>query len=180
MDKLLPMTDSHLGQVLHWRNDPRVRDYMISQHIISPEEHEAWWTAAKTRSDRRYFIFNTDGTDVGFVSLTDIDRAHGTASWAFFSATNAPAGTGTRMEEAILQMAFEELGLRKLCCQVLGYNDRGVAFHQRFGFQIEGTLSAHKWINGRYCDVVLMAIFAVDWRQRVAECRNEQITESHR
>ncbi|NCO69650.1 MAG: UDP-4-amino-4,6-dideoxy-N-acetyl-beta-L-altrosamine N-acetyltransferase, partial [Acidobacteria bacterium] len=159
IDQLVPMTEVHLEQVLAWRNDPRVRQNMYSQHEISLEEHNDWWRAAKDRSDRRYYIFQTNGVDAGFVSITDIDRKNGTASWAFFSANTAPKGTGTRMERAALKMAFEELGLRKLCCEVLGFNSRVVAFHKRFGFRIEGTLAAHKLINGGYCDVILMAAF---------------------
>ena len=173
IDQLVPMTEVHLEQVLAWRNDPRVRQNMYSQHEISLAEHNDWWRAAKDRSDRRYYIFQTNGVDAGFVSITDIDRKNGTASWAFFSANTAPKGTGTRMERAALKMAFEELGLRKLCCEVLGFNSRVVAFHKRFGFRIEGTLAAHKLINGGYCDVILMAAFADDWRKTVTVNKSE-------
>lgn len=165
VDQLVPMSDFHLEQVLAWRNDPRVRQNMYTQHVISLAEHVKWWTAANNRSDRKYYIFQRDGLDAGFVSITDIDRLNGTASWAFFSATNSPKGTGTRMERAALKMAFEELSVRKLCCEVLDFNSRVTAFHQHFGFRIEGTLSAHKLVNGRYCDVILMAAFADDWRK---------------
>lgn len=169
MDQLVPMTDGHLEEVLAWRNDSRVRQNMYSQHVISYNEHQAWWKMAKNRTDRRYFIFQMDGLKVGFVSITDIDSEHGTASWAFFLAINAPKGTGTRMEQATLKMAFEDLGLRKLCCEVLDFNSRVATFHQRFGFRVEGTLIAHKNINGRYCDVILMAAFAEDWWNRQTE-----------
>lgn len=166
MCQLIPMTDQHLQQVLDWRNEPRVRQNMYSQHVISFAEHEAWWKSTKDRVDRRYFIFETDGTEAGFVSFTDIDPEHGTASWAFFSAKNAPKGTGTQMEKTALKMAFEDFGLRKLCCEVLDFNSRVVGFHERFGFRVEGTLSKHKRVNGKYCDVILMAIFAEDWQKR--------------
>lgn len=164
MDRLVPMTETHLGEVLDWRNDPRVRQNMYTQHEISWDEHSAWWVAVKDRSDRRYFVFTQDGHDTGFVSITDIDPENGTACWAFFSAIDAPSGTGTRMERAVLRMAFGELGLRKLCCEILDFNSRVVSFHERFGFRVEGTLKRHKLVNDRYCDVILMAAFSEDWR----------------
>lgn len=163
---LIPMTDAHLAQVLTWRNAPRVRQNMYSQHQITAQEHRDWWAANKDRADRRYFIHVADTGPAGFVSITDIDPEHGTASWAFFSADTAPKGTGRQMETAALTYAFDTLGLRKLCCEVLDFNSRVVAFHQSFGFQIEGTLRAHKLIDGRYCDVIKLAIFGADWRSK--------------
>lgn len=163
MDQLVAMTDADLKEVLMWRNAPRVRENMYSQHEISWDEHLAWWAASKARNDRRYFIFEQGGKKTGFVSFTDMDEGNGTASWAFFSSTNAPKGTGTKMERAALNIAFKALGMRKLCCEVLDFNYRVIEFHQRFGFQIEGRLKAHKLVKGRYCDVVLLAVFAEHW-----------------
>ena len=164
MDQLVPMTDQDLDRVLRWRNAPRVRQNMYSQHEISLDEHRSWWQSVKERQDRLYYIFNRDGVASGFASLTDIDAVNGTASWAFFAADDAAKGTGTLMERAVLRKVFDDLGLRKLCCEVLDFNDRVVAFHERFGFRIEGRLKAHKLIGHRYCDVLLMAIFADDWQ----------------
>jgi len=163
-DKLVPMTDLDLDHVLKWRNAPHVRQNMYSQHKISPDEHRNWWQLVKDRDDRRYYIFERSGIASGFASLSDIDQVNGTASWAFFAAEDAEKGTGTLMEQAVLTKAFSELGLRKLCCEVLDFNSRVVAFHERFGFQVEGRLAEHKLINGHYCDVLLMAIFARDWQ----------------
>lgn len=165
MGTLVPMTEQHLEPVLAWRNDPRVRSNMYSQHEITLDEHRAWWNSARKQMDRRYFIYHAEGRDLGFVSITDIDQTHGTANWAYFSATDAPKGTGSGMERAALEMAFKVLGLRKLCCVVLDFNTRVIEFHKRFGFRIEGTLRSHKLIGKRYCDVVLMALFADSWRE---------------
>ena len=173
MSGLIEMTDRHLGQVLVWRNDWRVRMNMYTQHEISLAEHQAWWASASRRADRRYFVYEKDGENLGFVSITDIDTTHGTASWAFFASQDAPKGTGTAMERAALRMAFVDLGLRKLCCEVLDFNARVVAFHHRNGFHIEGKLRAHKLINGQYCDVILMSAFADEWKSPSTSGGNE-------
>jgi UDP-4-amino-4,6-dideoxy-N-acetyl-beta-L-altrosamine N-acetyltransferase len=157
------MTDAHLEMVLRWRLEPRVRENMYTQHEITMTEHLAWWDANKDRPDRQYFILEDEGALTGFVSFTDINNDNGTASWAFFSAPDAPKGTGKKMEQLALQHVFSTLGLRKLCCEVLDFNSRVVAFHERFGFEIEGRLKEHRMVDGRLCDVILMAAFAANW-----------------
>ena len=42
-----PMTQSDLDMVLAWRNHPAVRQHMLTQHIITPDEHHAWFAMAR-------------------------------------------------------------------------------------------------------------------------------------
>tara|TARA_R100001129_G_scaffold179391_1_gene156157 strand:+ start:6869 stop:7114 length:246 start_codon:yes stop_codon:yes gene_type:complete len=67
------------------------------------------------------------------------------------------------MESLALLYAFESLNLNKLCCEVLSFNEPVVKFHQRFGFEIEGTLKEHYFRDGEAFDVVLLALFKSSW-----------------
>jgi RimJ/RimL family protein N-acetyltransferase len=62
-----------------------------------------------------------------------------------------------------MRHVFEELGLEKLCCEVLASNDGVVKMHQRYGFQVDGVLRRHVIKNGERVDVVTMSLLRDDW-----------------
>ncbi|MGA8516294.1 MAG: UDP-4-amino-4,6-dideoxy-N-acetyl-beta-L-altrosamine N-acetyltransferase, partial [Burkholderiaceae bacterium] len=111
-----------LELMLTWRNAPTVRANMYTRHEISLQEHVAWWERMQKRDDQRYFMYESEGTPCGIVAFTGIDICNQNSSWAFYASPVAPRGTGSRMEFLALDYAFNSLRLRKLCCEVLAFN----------------------------------------------------------
>jgi len=51
-----------------WRNEPRTRSSSRSSHIISREEHDAWFTSSLANKNLHLFIVELDaGTPIGTV-----------------------------------------------------------------------------------------------------------------
>ena len=75
---------------------------------------------------------------MGIVGFTNIDERNQNCSWAFYAAPVAPKGTGSRMEFSPWKMAFQELNVHKMYCEVLGFNTPVIKLHQKFGFEREG------------------------------------------
>lgn len=169
-DKLREMTEDDLSRVLEWRNHPDVRKNMYTHHEISSDEHQNWFERVSKDPSIRLFVFESNNTPLGFVSFTNISQQHRRADWAFYSGDLKKKGLGSRMESLALLYAFEKLKLNKLCCEVLSFNEPVVKFHQRFGFEIEGTLKAHYCRDGELFDVVQLALFKENW-----ETTKEQI-----
>lgn len=163
LGKLRPIADEELELMLAWRNAPGVRANMYTRHEISLEEHLAWWEATRRRADRRYFMYECDGRGQGVVGFTDIDAANRNASWAFYSAPNAPKGTGSRMELLALEYAFGDLGLHKLHCEVLAFNKAVIGLHQKFGFHVEGILREQHKVDDSFVDIYRLGILAREW-----------------
>lgn len=140
---------------------------MYTDHAITPEEHAAWFRRARTRDDARYWIITTGGIDVGLVNLVDIDRHHGTASWAFYIADVAARGKGigAYTEYTVLEIAFGDMGLRKLSCEVLASNSAVLAMHERFGFVREGCFREQIRKSGGTVDVYRLGILAREWQE---------------
>lgn len=150
--------------ILQWRNTERIRSYMYSDHIISKQEHDAWFTRALVDPSASYLVFLYQGRPVGFVGFTAINRTHDRCSWAFYlGETDVPRGTGLAMEFFALDFAFMVLGIRKLFCEVFVFNAAVVKLHEKFGFEQEGRLVAHYLKNGKYEDVVCLAKFGAEW-----------------
>jgi UDP-4-amino-4,6-dideoxy-N-acetyl-beta-L-altrosamine N-acetyltransferase len=161
--KLRGIQESELMMMLSWRNAESVRSKMYTQHEITPEEHLAWWSKMSVRQDSQYFIYDTESGPQGIVCLTQIDKRNMHAFWAFYANPEAPKGTGSKIEYLLLEYAFNELNLHKLCCEVLSFNIQVINLHKKFGFNTEGVLRQHCRIGNTYTDVHLLSILASEW-----------------
>lgn len=172
MSDLLPllrtMQEGDLSLVLAWRNHPDVRQFMYSQHEISPLEHARWFASASQDPQRALLIYQIDGTPQGFVSFHRV-RASAIAEWGFYLAPDAQRGTGHALGRAALDYAFTTLNLHKVCAEALGFNERSRRFHERLGFQQEGILRDHYFDGSRYHAVHCFGLLANEWCRGVSE-----------
>ena len=158
------MAEADLDQVLSWRNSERIRRAMYTDHIISPEEHRAWFSRARQTGSSSHFIFECEGIPIGVVNVTDIDPLARRCNWGFYvGAENAPRGGGSAMGFFALEHLFEKLNFRKVVGEALGSNNASVKYHQRLGFVQEGRLVEHVLKDGESVDVISFAIFDRDW-----------------
>lgn len=152
-----------LELMLSWRNEPRVRSNMYTQHLISPEEHYAWWDRMQDRQNQHYYMFEYENQPCGIAAFNAIDLANKNSAWAFYASPSAPRGTGIRMEYLMLEQAFTTLNLHKLYCEVLAFNKAVISLHQKFGFEAEGVFRSQHIVDGEYVDVHRLAIFKEQW-----------------
>lgn len=166
-DRLRPMNDADLERVRAWRNAPSIRAHMYTQHEIALDEHRAWWDRVKASSKFRFFIYEDAGTPLGYVAFSEIAPRAATATWGFYTAPNAPKGTGSRMTFRAMDQAFgpqdNGLALRKLSAEALGRNAASLRLHESFGFLREGLFRDHVLIGDALDDVHRFALFARDW-----------------
>lgn len=158
-------TAADADRMLDWRNQPEVARWMYSDHIITAEEHARFVAAALDDPTRRYWIIELDGLPVGLANLVDISRVNRKASWAYYLADPATRGKGVGafVEVWVLDHVFRELGLHKLCCEVLIENEAVWKMHESFGFVREALYRAHVWKAGQPRDVVGLGILADEW-----------------
>lgn len=151
-------------RILQWRNSERVRCNMYSDHVISEDEHAAWYSRAIADTSASYFIFLHENRPIGFISFTNINHQHGRCSWAFYlGETDVPRGSGSAMEFFALDYAFLTLKIRKLCCEVFSFNAGVIRLHEKFGFSHEGKFIAQYAKSGKYEDIVCLAKFGATW-----------------
>jgi UDP-4-amino-4,6-dideoxy-N-acetyl-beta-L-altrosamine N-acetyltransferase len=174
---LIPLSENDLALVLPWRNAPEVRRNMYTHHEISPDEHRAWFERMRQDPSARWYLYrDTAGEPQGVVYFTAIDPMQKTAFWGFYAKPEASPGTGTRMEYEALDLAFGELALRKLNCEVLASNPVVVNLHRKVGFTQEGVFRAQHFDGTAQIDIIRLGLLANEWvehrerlRQRVAQ-----------
>ena len=172
--RLRSMTEADLDMVLRWRNREDIRRAMYSDHLISREEHQAWFKRVTEERMTLHFIYEYDSTPMGVINVVDINKAANRCAWGFYvGADNAPKGTGSAMGFTALAYLFDHHGFRKVIGEVLADNEASLKYHKRLGFVEEGRLVAHVLKGDRYVDVVMFAIFDRDW----ARMRDELSTQ---
>jgi UDP-4-amino-4,6-dideoxy-N-acetyl-beta-L-altrosamine N-acetyltransferase len=162
---LRPATPEDRDRLLDWRNQPDVARWMYTDHTIGPEEHARWYAAALADPARKYWIIELDGEPVGLANLYDISPVNRKASWAYYLASPSVRGKGVGafVEFWVIEHVFGEMGLAKLCCEVLVENEAVWKIHESFGFQREALYRQHVWKAGQPLDVVGLGLLAQDW-----------------
>ncbi|MDH5299849.1 MAG: UDP-4-amino-4,6-dideoxy-N-acetyl-beta-L-altrosamine N-acetyltransferase [Gammaproteobacteria bacterium] len=174
------MENSDLDYVLVWRNSPETRKNMYTSHEITAEEHLAWFDRVQSDSSKQYFIFEIEGVPVGVIAYVDINLSSKCCSWAFYSGNTAVRGVGSLMEYYAINYAFNELGMGKLYCEVLSYNESVIRFHRKHGFSVEGIFRKQHQFEGELFDVYRLALFKIEWVKYIRPQIDSKMNNSYR
>jgi RimJ/RimL family protein N-acetyltransferase len=141
---LRPATDADLPSMLSWRNQDANRSVSINQHLITAEEHAAWWSRVSQDPTRRVLMFEYASRPLGVVSFFDHDRVARSASWGFYLDHDGTTADGTAllawakvMREAVAYAFAPEpdgLDVDLLEGEVLPHNESVRAMNRRLGF----------------------------------------------
>lgn len=103
----------------------------------------------------------------GQVSLEHIDRRNGCAELSIVIAQAEQRGKGIGREAIALMLryAFETQGLRRVELSVFADNSRARLCYLKSGFVEEGVARQKVWKDGKYRDVVAMAILREEYEQ---------------
>jgi UDP-4-amino-4,6-dideoxy-N-acetyl-beta-L-altrosamine N-acetyltransferase len=160
------VVESDLENIRRWRMLPSITAYMYSDPIISVQDQQQWFDRLESsRNDLAWVIMLDGNLPVGLLSLGEIDRKNQRCCWAYYIAEDAARGRGLAktLECNIADFVFDRIGLAKLWCEVLSFNDRVVTLHEKFGSKVEGTFRNHIFKNGEWHDVVRMGLLKSDW-----------------
>ena len=109
------------------------------------------------------------GRIAGFVGLEDIDARNGSAELRYWIAAEFEGrGLVTQGCSALLDHAFEDLGLHRVQIRTEPGNKRSKAVAQRLGFVFEGILRGSGRSGDRYVDHEVHSMLEDDWRARRA------------
>lgn len=172
---LKPLNESNLKLVFHWRNLKEIKTFMYSDHHIKWDEHYQWFEQVKSDPQRKVLLLYNKGRPLGLVNFRNIDHKNSRCYWGFYiGEITAPKGSGTIMGILALDKIFNEVGIHKVCAEVIHTNYRSVNYHKKLGFVTEGRLVHHLWKENQYVDIISMALFTDKWTKVRAELLTEQ------
>ncbi|MBR4473382.1 MAG: UDP-4-amino-4,6-dideoxy-N-acetyl-beta-L-altrosamine N-acetyltransferase [Oscillospiraceae bacterium] len=163
---LRSISEEDTDKVLRWRNSGDVVKYFNYQEEVTEADHADWLeTKVKTGKVYQFIIHDSSlGKDVGTVYIKDIDNRNHKAEYGVFIGEKDAAGrgTGTIVAKAMIAFSFEKLHLHRLYLQVHADNTRAIRCYERAGFSKEALLKDDVFVNGKYCDLVIMGIVRED------------------
>ena len=166
MVELRPVQKADSDRLFEWRNLPDVRQFMFNDDPIQRDDHDGWMQRSLVDPTRRDWIIEFQTEPVGLISLTDIDEHQQRCSWGFYvaAASLRGRGLGSNAWYQALQVAFDGLGMEKVCSEVLSTNQSVVAMHEKFGFRREAYLRSQVQRPGGRVDVVGLAMLRREWQ----------------
>lgn len=123
---------------------------------------ENWIVFHNNNKNEVLYLIETveDPKVIGHVGLYDIDFRVRKAEFAILIAgeNNQGKGYGSLSTKFMIDYAFDELNLKRLTLSLLSDNKRAFSLYQKYGFVQEGLLINDQFKNGKYHDVILMAL----------------------
>jgi len=101
-----------------------------------------------------------DGKIVGQIGMevfTNPRRKHVSNMGMAVSEEHQQSGVGSKLLEAMLDLAFNWLAIRRVELEVYTDNEKAIGVYEKFGFKVEGTARGYAFRDGKYADVHLMA-----------------------
>ncbi len=162
--RLRPIRLSDADVMCSWKNDEALYMYLGGGYNpISPDQYRKWVENMidQTGSNRRFIVEDMDHNPIGMFGLYSINWIHRTCEVGGFLANVDARGRGAGSEAYHLleEYAVKYLNLRKIILKVVDDNVSGKTFWMHKGFELAGRLRWERFINGKYCDVLILEKF---------------------
>ncbi len=136
---------------------PRPPDFYTAEGWL--RRLTTWVEEEKAGRSRRWACAPEADPDliVGTVHLSEICRGNFQACYLGYAIDAAYEGTGTMSEavSAVVDHAFEVMGLHRIMANYVPENERSGRLLQRLGFRVEGCALDYIFIDGTWRDHVL-------------------------
>ena len=164
-----------IPRFVDWFNDWRTSRTLAIRAPMSLASEERWFDGMLADQGKGGYFFVAclvkDDRPIGTIGLFDLDLPNGGAGLGISIGAEADRGRGhgTDMLRALLAFGFGQLRLERIWLDVYADINPGAQHvYERAGFVAEGTSRHAVYREGRYLDVLRMAILADEWRAGVA------------
>lgn len=148
-----------------WRNDPEVRDRILSfrfpvSHVMEADFIKRAIAGEGMQQCVVGIIDLVDGALCGIAYLRDIDWISRNAAFGLMIGRRdrQRRGIGRRALRLMLQHGFDVLNLERIYLYVVEYNLPALRLYETSGFAYEGTFRKHIALGGQRFDLLAMGM----------------------
>lgn len=165
---LRPMTLADTDLIVTWRNKEMVRKNFIYQEPFTVEGHQQWVRTMIDTGKAKQFIVceRINGSrqnvrPVGSAYLRDINHEFSKAEFGMYIGEQDAhnKGYGTEITTLITEYAFNDLKLHKVYSRIFADNIPSIKSCLKNNFIKEAYLKDEVKLDGRYRDMILVALF---------------------
>lgn len=147
-----------------WINDPDIVRFNAPYAPVHEPGHAAWLERVTVDPTRVIFAIR-DRISLrllGVIQLIDLHPLHRSAELVVRIGSEADRGRGIGTEalNLIVDFGFRHRNLQRIALRVFANNPRAVRAYEKAGFQHEGILRRAVFIDGAWCDEIIMAKLA--------------------
>lgn len=152
--------DQDFALLARLRNDRMIQNSLLAIAKPNSSARVRAWIARRASDDAGVFFViadNLEGAAIGFIQASGIDHLHRIAELGIcLDATRRGKGYGRQAISLLEKYLIQVLNVRKLWLRVASDNRAAIALYHSSGFKKVGTLKKHHFVNGQFCDVLLM------------------------
>lgn len=167
--RLTALTEADSPHLQRWINDRHNVILNAAYRPVHEAGHRSWFEEVQRRRDLVILGIRdvASGDLVGTCQLRAIDPVHRSAELQIRIGEVAAQGRGLggAALRNLLRIGFRDLNLERIFLHVFEDNRRAMALYERAGFVREGVARRGAWIDGRYKDVVLMALLRDEYTE---------------
>lgn len=160
---LEPLGLSFLSEYyLSWLNDAETALYLDTPRGQNQQDLKEYLTLVENRPILFWAItLRESGRHIGNIKIDPVDTFHRYGEYGILIGAKDVWGNGFAKEasEAVIRFCFESLLLRRITLGVVKDNVAAVKLYEHLGFVTEGCYVRHGFYNGKWCDVLRMALF---------------------
>ncbi len=168
--RLVPLEAAHLDKSRLWVNDPEVRQGVLRILPVTSQDQLRWYENLCDDPSRMVFAIqvNSDDRHVGNTGFYQVDAIHKRAEFWMYIGEKQARGQGMGHEVLSLMLAygFHGLNLNKVFLFVGVENQAAITLYEKAGFQTDGRLREHYFMEGRYMDVLAMSFLRQEYHDR--------------
>jgi RimJ/RimL family protein N-acetyltransferase len=159
-----PLSLEHASEeYVRWMNDPDVYRFLETGGDYTMEKLVDYLTGVEANKDILFWAIHLkeNNKHIGNIKIDPVNKRHGLGEYGILMGDSSEWGKGYAAEASItiIRYCFEQLRLRKITLGVVKENTGAVALYEKLGFKTEGVYIKHGLYNGRYHDVLRMALF---------------------
>lgn len=171
MIELTRLTENDLELMMEWRMRPEIDAMMFNTVHLTIEGQKAWFAKIKDSDTQIRWVVRNNGTPIGSLYFTDIDRKNQRCESGWFVAdkTGLQLTDIMALQQNSYDYAFDVLGLNRIYGYVMDTNKGLLRLLACCGIIKEGTLSEHVIKDGVKHDVYVIGLTKTKWDQLKAE-----------
>lgn len=169
---LRPLALTDVPHITKWVNDPETRKYLTRRFPLTELAEKAWIEKMSGTpaypTDIALIIETIDGGQpIGTMGLHGInwtDRK-ATTGTVIGEAKYRGGGYATDAKMALLEYAFESLGMHKIISHAFSKNVKSVEYSKRCGYEVEAVLKEEIFHKGAWEDMTILSCFYDGWKK---------------
>lgn len=159
-----PISEEHISQrYVNWLNDPLVYQYLETGGGYTIQKLDGYIKQMAMREDVFFWAIHIKETHthIGNIKIDSINARHGVGEYGILIGDSSVWGRGYAYEASVtvLDYCFHAANLRKIVLGVVSENKAALRVYEKLGFKVEGVYKEHGYYNGKYQDIIRMAIF---------------------